>query len=302
MKTEKQIELLTIESAQRCFEEEKSMDKIHISMEKVNSIPELIKDWAEVKTYPILRSGCIIAEKPGMYAHHILFEIRDSGELHIKDVFIVDGVARRCVEYGVEQDKNDPGSVKVLRYADAVMVIWDKQKKSEKMIREYANRAMTDNSAPIDIYLRTMAYINFLLENPQVKQIEHEPETIDRQAEEGKKDEPKERKKNAAQEGGSPKAEIRELQPDANGKPSVPVRKPREIVLNGVRILTSDKKVKSSLVSKKRQRIQTFWTVRGHYRHYQNGKTVYIAPYTKGNKKDGENSSRIRIIKIPDGE
>ena len=28
------------------------------------------------------------------------------------------------------------------------------------------------------------------------------------------------------------------------------------------------------------------WPVRGHWRHYRSGKTVYIAPYTKGPERD----------------
>lgn len=298
MKTEKQIELLTIESAQKCFAEEESMDKIRLSMEKVESIPELMKDWEEIKTHPILRSGCIIAEKAGEYSYHVLFEINDDGELHIKAVYIRDGVPKMCVEYVVIQDENDPCSVEVREYCDAVMAIWSKQKKSEKMIREYTDKASSDNSFPIGIYLRVMAYINFLLENPQIKQIEQEPGHTDRLGNTEEKKEPEEKNKQEDE----PQKEERnqKSQQNEDGELRNAPKKPREIILNGVRIATSDKKTKSSLMSRKRQRIQTFWTVRGHYRHYQSGKTVFIAPYTKGNKTEGKNGGRMRIIKIPD--
>lgn len=46
--------------------------------------------------------------------------------------------------------------------------------------------------------------------------------------------------------------------------------------------------VRHDRVPKARQWHVDYWGVRGHMRHYKNGKTVFIAPYTKG--KDRENA------------
>lgn len=46
--------------------------------------------------------------------------------------------------------------------------------------------------------------------------------------------------------------------------------------------------VRHERIPKARQWHVDYWGVRGHMRHYKNGKTVFIAPYTKG--KDRENA------------
>ena len=58
--------------------------------------------------------------------------------------------------------------------------------------------------------------------------------------------------------------------------------KPKEIVLNGIKIKTRNKKVATVLRSKVPKKLLGCWSVRGHFRHYQSGKVVYIKPYQKG--------------------
>ena len=52
--------------------------------------------------------------------------------------------------------------------------------------------------------------------------------------------------------------------------------------LNSLKFRTSNKKAATALKSRKFQRYAECWNVRGHYRHYRSGKTVYIESYTKG--------------------
>ena len=42
------------------------------------------------------------------------------------------------------------------------------------------------------------------------------------------------------------------------------------------------------------------WTVRGHYRHYQNGNVVYIAPYEKGENRNTGKKKQGREYKLRD--
>lgn len=74
---------------------------------------------------------------------------------------------------------------------------------------------------------------------------------------------------------------------------------PKEVLAEAVsKANLSDEEIRAfndrlvrKLNSKKRQRLTETWNVRGHYRHYKNGKKVYINPYTKG-KKDGKTSRK----------
>lgn len=59
-------------------------------------------------------------------------------------------------------------------------------------------------------------------------------------------------------------------------------RSVHDIDLNGIRFVTSDSSLSGKLRSRKSQRLTDCWDVHGHYRHYKNGKVVYIAPYEKG--------------------
>lgn len=57
------------------------------------------------------------------------------------------------------------------------------------------------------------------------------------------------------------------------------------ISLNSLKFKTSDMKKAKILRSKTIYRIAENWAVRGHYRHYKNGKTIFIEGYEKGKKR-----------------
>ncbi|MGI5873554.1 MAG: hypothetical protein ACOX8R_02695 [Bacillota bacterium] len=61
-----------------------------------------------------------------------------------------------------------------------------------------------------------------------------------------------------------------------------------EADINGLSVTADPAKIKK-ISSKQRQRICSLWSVSGHFRHYKNGKIVYIKPYLKGkNREIGE--------------
>lgn len=59
--------------------------------------------------------------------------------------------------------------------------------------------------------------------------------------------------------------------------------------LNTIRFKSTNPRASKILTSRKYERIADCWDVRGHYRHYKSGKTVFIAPYEKG--KDRNNGA-----------
>ena len=59
---------------------------------------------------------------------------------------------------------------------------------------------------------------------------------------------------------------------------------PSGVDMNGLRI-TADEPTLKKIRSKQIHRVCTLWTVSGHFRHYKNGKTVYIKPYLKGKNR-----------------
>lgn len=99
-------------------------------------------------------------------------------------------------------------------------------------------------------FIRVMAFINYLSEHPELKEMEN------------KADVGKSRKKISAD------------------------KQPASVIsLNGIRVISSNEKLTRKLRSKTRQRLTEAWCVRGHCRHYKTGKTVYIKPYMKGSGK-----------------
>lgn len=60
----------------------------------------------------------------------------------------------------------------------------------------------------------------------------------------------------------------------------------KKIELNGIRFTTTSNSIVRKLRSHNVQRLTNCWGVHGHYRHYKNGKVVYIAPYEKGPERN----------------
>lgn len=110
-------------------------------------------------------------------------------------------------------------------------------------------------SKDIYVFFVLMAYINFLLEYPEKKEIKRKSQQT------GKN----QKKKNVTD-----KVYKQHKSTEC------------DILLNSVRFVTKDKKTQSLLKSKQSKKYVGSWYVSGHYRHYKSGKTVYIRPYKKG--------------------
>lgn len=126
---------------------------------------------------------------------------------------------------------------------------------SANIIDSKYNKELDCASKDIYVFFVLMAYINFLLEYPEKKEIERKNQQVEKN----------QKKKNITDK----------------------VYKQRksaycDILLNGVRFVTKDKKTQTLLKSKKVKKYVGSWYVSGHYRHYKSGKTVYIRPYKKG--------------------
>ena len=175
------------------------------------------------------------------------------------------------------------GKQLILKYMDfmtAKREIWEKQNLVYNVKKE-KNAELTQD---INGFLLVMMWLNYINENPEMKVIQpiekqktvqkrqkNEPETVEekQEDEEVKEDKEKNSKK----------------RPDQ-----------KSIVLNGVRIASSSEKLIRKISSKKRQRFVESWNVRGHYRHYKSGKTVYVKPYRKG-KVNGKTETKIYEIR-----
>lgn len=59
----------------------------------------------------------------------------------------------------------------------------------------------------------------------------------------------------------------------------------KEIKINNIKFKVSNNKTANAIKSKKPRRLAGCWEVRGHFRHYQSGKVVYIKPYEKGENR-----------------
>lgn len=66
--------------------------------------------------------------------------------------------------------------------------------------------------------------------------------------------------------------------------------------LNSLQFRTANKKAAAALKSRKFTRYSEGWTVRGHYRHYKSGKTVYIESFEKGKSKKTKNKTKKYIL------
>lgn len=66
--------------------------------------------------------------------------------------------------------------------------------------------------------------------------------------------------------------------------------------LNSLQFRTANKKAAAALKSRKFTRYSEGWSVRGHYRHYKSGKTVYIESFEKGKSKETKNKAKKYIL------
>lgn len=113
---------------------------------------------------------------------------------------------------------------------------------------------------PFKLFLKIMCWINWIMQHPEIKEVERQERTHT-----GKKS----KKKNS----------INKTKMDNNTVKTVKI--------NNIKIKTVNSKLITKIKSKKIHRIAGCWEVRGHFRHYKTGKVVYIRPYEKG--KDSRN-------------
>lgn len=113
-------------------------------------------------------------------------------------------------------------------------------------------------------FLSVFGAINYLLQHPEDKDIKRKQ----------KRSKPEEAEKDS-----------KETKPAANSDDTKSVE-PKIINLNGISVNVSKNKVANALKSRKIVYSVDCWNVRGHYRHYKNGKTIFIKSYEKGKKRN----------------
>lgn len=90
-------------------------------------------------------------------------------------------------------------------------------------------------------------------------------------------------------------SDVRELQPKASRRSSAPKKKSKPGIIY---ILGKSIQSEAHAPTGSRKKIDHEFSVRGHYRHYKNGKTIWIREYTKGRDKK---QRRDKTYKIGEG-
>lgn len=158
----------------------------------------------------------------------------------------------------------------VYHYEDATLAVYEKQNRSEEEKKRYINKVLLGDKSyvhkkTVSWFFQIMAYLNHIMEHPELKELEYKP-----------------KRKSA---GSSPKKE-RPAESENPVTDKDKTEKVREVNINSLVIRTKAPKTYQMLRSRQIHRVASSWGVRGHFRHYKNGKTVYIKPYTKGADKD----------------
>lgn len=151
--------------------------------------------------------------------------------------------------------------VLISSYTDARGLIYEAEHRGKKFIENYIQSALQTPAINDELlaFLQTMAWINYIQEHPEYK-AQTQGEVHERTS-----------ARNAT------------VSQKITGKQKE--EKIHTIMLSAIKIESSSEKVMRVLKSKTPQRIASCWSVRGHMRHYKNGKTVYIKPYEKGTDK-----------------
>lgn len=159
-------------------------------------------------------------------------------------------------------------SIEYNNFTTAKEMIASKQHRKYSYVQKAKDIEMYTGN--LNSFLLSMAWLNYISEHPEIKVVESKKTEKDT------------------------KQKTEDL-PGVSANNQKPV-KPHEIVLNGVKIVTAKESIAKEIFSKKRQRFVETWTVRGHYRHYASGKTIYIKPYEKG-KTNGKRAVKTYIAK-----
>lgn len=263
MKTTKQIYLLMEKRGDELKLQAEEMDKIIVTEEVLRNMFEGKKTDA-VNASPILNKGVSVQIGEEMN-DYLIFEVverkEDFFKIHCesyleylgKEKLLPKGNPLWSYTADIMVSFGEEVSVSADTFDNAFVSVYRKQNFLEK-----ADRYIRENVEPctqnIIGFIRVMAFINYLSEHPELKEMEN------------KADVGKSRKKTSTDK--------------------QPTRKSTRVIsLNGIRVISSDGKLTGRLCSQKRQRLTEAWCVRGHCRHYKTGKTVYVKPYMKGHGK-----------------
>lgn len=322
MRTKKQIYLLENQRAKEFSEKIETLDKIIVP--DMDSQQKELKQYADkYKNYmPIIQNGVFI-QKFKMAEDYLLFQLLDVEEPpespdRPKITFHIDSLQKANPDYyknhpdtkeildNIKEEDKDKwqilkdriengtlwwmyscnvevsfnGKQLILKYMDfttAKMEILEKQ----NIVCRINQKKRAELTQDVNGFLSVMMWLNYINENPEMKVIQ-----------------PTEKQKTVQKQQKSKTAAVEEEQEDEEAKEKNSKKRPvqKSIVLNGVRIASSSEKLMRKISSKKRQRFVESWNVRGHYRHYKSGKTVYVKPYRKG-KVDGKTETKTYEIR-----
>ena len=263
MKTTKQIYLLMEKKGRELAALAEGLDKIIVTEETLRNMFDG-KEADSVNASPILEKG-VSVQAGDKIKDYLIFEVmdreEDSFKIHCesyqeycgKEKTLPAATPLWAYTADISVSFGEEISISAESFDNAFVSVYRKQKLFEK-----ADQYMRENVEPgtqnIIGFIRVMAFINYLSEHPELKEMEN------------KADVGKSRKK-----------------PSADKQPAR--KSPRVSSLNGIRVISSNEKVTRKLRSKTRQRLTEAWCVRGHCRHYKTGKTVYVKPYMKGHGK-----------------
>ena len=264
MKTLKQVNLLIEKRGNELYEKAKNFDRIEINFKRYTAILEKMEKIAKHEDFliiPVLKSGVFTLKYPE-YSVNILFdaELLEDEVLVKADSYIVsEHEAKKewlysCDFYLSYRVKKED-SYYMDNYRDSVTEIFQKQGRKEKELLDHLEAAAKSEMLKSFLgFVNVNGWLNYLMEHPEEKKISKK---ITEKSESGTI-----------------------TKPDKDSESKEP--KEHVVRLNGVRVTTSNNKVANKIKSRKVTRIMECWSVRGHFRHYKNGKVVYVHPYEKG--------------------
>lgn len=264
MKTLKQVNLLIKKRGNELYEKAKNLDRIEINFNRYTAILGKMEEIAKHEDFliiPVLKSGVFTLKYPE-YSVNILFdaELLEDEVLVKADSYIVsEHEAKKewlysCDFYLSYRVKKED-SYYMDNYRDSVTEIFQKQGRKEKELLDHLEAAAKSEMLKSFLgFVNVNGWLNYLMEHPEEKKISKK---ITEKSESGTI-----------------------TKPDKDSESKEP--KEHVVRLNGVRVTTSNNKVANKIKSRKVTRIMECWSVRGHFRHYKNGKVVYVHPYEKG--------------------
>lgn len=247
-----------MEKGNQLYKKMEDMDSIFITQETFSKIFEgQDVDCLRLNFTPVFKKGVFCSQLENV-KDYILFECEsdNDGMIYVKCESFQEKENIFLWSYSCHFSFNTEGDdihISVDNYMDAFSVIYKKQNFLQKE-HQYIAENISLRTQNFLTMLKTMAWINYLSEYPEEKAVTRK-----------KRQYPVASNKN-----------LRLKEKNTIFKTS------HVINLNGICIITDNQKTSDSLIRKTQKRIVACWNVRGHYRHYKNGKTVYIHPYQKG--------------------